>query len=82
LQVDNFNDPLAAHLDEYRGEWLAAAAPVGATGWLAIVQERRDQTVQPVDSLRRVFQRAGFWSLLTFGALLLLLWYLIQRASS
>jgi hypothetical protein len=81
FQMDHFRDPVGAELEEYAGEWLAAAAPVGQTGWLAIVQERRDHTVQPVDNLRRVFQRAGFWSLGTFAALLLLMWYLIHRAS-
>jgi hypothetical protein len=79
FRSDRFRDPLGELLPEYRGEWLAAAAPVGNTGWLAIVQERRDQTVQPVDALRRVFQRAGFWAIGVFGTLLLILWWLIRR---
>jgi hypothetical protein len=81
LRCDRYLDPVAAIDSEYDGEWLAAAAPVGQTGWLAIVQERRDITVQPVDNLRRVVVRAGLLSLGIFSGLLLLLWYLIHRAS-
>lgn len=81
LRCDRYLDPVAAIDSEYGGEWLAAAAPVGQTGWLAIVQERRDITVQPVDNLRRVVVRAGLLSLGIFSGLLLLLWYLIHRAS-
>ena len=79
--IDHYRDPIGTLVREYDGEWLAAAAPVGNTGWMAIVQERRDNTVQPVESLRRVFLRAGVWSIGIFSGLLLLLWYLIQRAS-
>ena len=81
-QSDHYLDPFASLDDAYRGDWLAAAAPVGETGWLAIVQERRESTVQPVDNLRRVFLRAGYWSLGVFSALLVLLWYLLNRASA
>ncbi|MFV0443024.1 MAG: serine/threonine protein kinase [Planctomycetaceae bacterium] len=81
-QSDHYQDPLAAFDERFAGEWLAASAPVGETGWMAIVQERREMTVQPVDNLRRVFLRAGFWSLGIFSALLLLLWYLIHRATA
>ncbi len=81
LRCDRYLDPVAAIDSDYDGEWLAAAAPVGQTGWLAIVQERRDITVQPVDNLRRVVVRAGLLSLGVFSGLLLLLWYLIHRAS-
>jgi hypothetical protein len=80
-QTDHYRDPAQALDPEYTGEWLAAAAPVGNTGWMAIVQEQREHAVQPVDNLRRVFLRAGFWSLGIFSALLLLLWYLMQRAT-
>lgn len=81
LQSDHVRDPLGSVLPQFTGEWLAAAAPVGDTGWLAIVQERRDHTVQPVDNLRQVFQRAGFWALGIFGVLLMVLWFLIRRAT-
>ncbi|MCA9056344.1 MAG: hypothetical protein KDA75_21095, partial [Planctomycetaceae bacterium] len=81
-QIDHYRDPFSKLSDDYTGEWLAAAAPVGDTGWMTIVQERRDSTIQPVDNLRRVFLRAGVWSIGIFSALLLLLWYLIQRAAN
>jgi hypothetical protein len=80
--IDTYIDPVGRLDPQYAGEWLAAAAPVGATGWLAVVQEKREVTVTPVDELRRVFVRAGVSSLGIFALLLGLLWYLIHRASA
>ncbi|MGE0375429.1 MAG: serine/threonine protein kinase, partial [Planctomycetaceae bacterium] len=42
---DEFRDPIAeAGLDDtYSGPWLAAFAPVEETGWVAVVQEQRDE---------------------------------------
>ncbi len=75
-----YDDPIGELHPQFRHVWLAAAAPVGDTGWLAIVQERRDATVQPVDELRRVFTRAGVWSIGIFASLLGLLWFLFRHA--
>ena len=36
----------------YGGEWLAAFSPVGETGWVAIVQERKLRALQPVEELK------------------------------
>ncbi|MBC8116538.1 MAG: cache domain-containing protein, partial [Candidatus Saccharimonas sp.] len=36
----------------YGGEWLAAFSPVGDTGWVAIVQERKLRALQPVEELK------------------------------
>ncbi|MEZ6055337.1 MAG: protein kinase [Planctomycetaceae bacterium] len=77
-----YADPLARRDPDFAGQWLAAAAPVGNTGWIAVVQERRDVALKPVDELRRVFVRAGFSAICVFSLLLGLLWYLIHRASN
>ncbi|MEZ6064859.1 MAG: cache domain-containing protein [Planctomycetaceae bacterium] len=81
-KTDRYRDPIGAIDQDFQGDWLAAAAPVGRTGWLAIVQERRDATVRPVDDLRRVFVNAGVWSVAIFSILLGLLWYLLRRAAT
>jgi hypothetical protein len=81
-RTEFYHDPIAELDPRFEGEWLAAAAPVGDTGWLAVVQERREMTVRPVDELRQVFVRAGFWSLAIFSGLLILMWHLIQRAAT
>lgn len=81
LRSETYRDPIARLDPAFAGEWLAAAAPVGDTGWLAIVQERKGSTIQPVDNLRRLVVSAGVWSLAIFSSLLLLLWFLIRRAA-
>lgn len=36
----------------YGGEWLAAFSPVGSTKWVAVVQERKDAALRPVEELQ------------------------------
>ncbi len=43
--VDNYQDPVASVLDEYRGRWIAGFAPVGNTGLAIIVQQRYDEAL-------------------------------------
>jgi heme/copper-type cytochrome/quinol oxidase subunit 2 len=61
---------------------LAAFARVGQTDWLAIVQERRDTAIEPVQNVNRIFARAGVVAIIVFGVLLAVLWYFLNRASS
>ena len=35
----------------YAGRWVAAFYPVGGTDWVAVVQERRDDALAPIESL-------------------------------
>ena len=49
----------------YGGEWLAAFSPVGDTGWVAIVQERKASALRPVEELE---SRLYSWAV---GAVLL-----------
>jgi hypothetical protein len=37
---------------EYGGDWLAAFVPIGATGWVAVVQEPRAPVLAPVVDLQ------------------------------
>ena len=76
-----YNDPIAKLDSRYAGPWLAAFAPVGKTGWYAVVQERRSSAVQPVQSLREVFVQYGIGALLAMTAVFALLGTMLWRAS-
>lgn len=76
----NYTDPLADVAPQYAGTWLAAFAPVGETGWIAVVQERRDEAARPMQELYHVFLEYGVWALGIFAAAMTLLWGLIQRS--
>ena len=75
-----------ANFDEdYDDEWLAAVAPVSLGGdrnWLAMVQERKGTALAPVKDLRQTFLVTGLWAGVVFSLLLIILWYLINRASA
>jgi hypothetical protein len=73
-----YEDPIGG---KYEGPWLAAFAPVGTTGWYAIVQERRSVAVDPVQNLRAVFMQYGLGALAAMTAVFALLGALLWRAS-
>ena len=75
----DYLDPAASLDDSLAGPWLAAFAPVAETGWTAIVQERREAAVAPVESLRRIFVRWGLILAAVLGGLLLAAWMALRR---
>ena len=80
--ADDYVDPLA-DVDRFYGDrWLAAVAEVGDLRWAAVVQERRDDAEAPMTGLYWVFLRYGLVMLVVFTVMLLLLWWLIQRAAN
>jgi hypothetical protein len=89
-RTESFHDPVGdpsfeGHDERFDGEWLAAVAEVSGgadPNWLAIVQERRSATLAPVKDLKQTFQVTGLWATAVFGLLLIVLWYLINRASA
>lgn len=58
----------------YRGEWLAAFAPVGDTGWTVIVQERKSLAVEPIDEMESGLINSGKWALVIFIVLIVSVW--------
>jgi hypothetical protein len=48
VQRDDYRDPLLG------GDWLAAFAPVGATGYVVLVQTREAVAIRPSNSLARI----------------------------
>ncbi|MBL9084402.1 MAG: protein kinase [Planctomycetales bacterium] len=68
-QVDSYRDPIGR---QFSGEWLAAFEPVFVTrglqdvvdtGWGILVQERRQDTLQPFEQLRTLLRRGGWVAL-------------------
>jgi hypothetical protein len=79
--MTDYHDPLADDVPEYRATWLAAPAMAPSLNWVAIVQERYQDAVQPMHDLYWIFLRYGLVLAVLFAAMLILLWWLIQRAS-
>ena len=74
LQLDNYLDPVAQHSLDFKGRWLAAVSPVGTSGWFAVVQERRDRALQPIDAMRRNVLKTWQGALTASGLVLMLIW--------
>lgn len=80
LRLDEYEDPLAQVAPEYADVWLAAFTPVGTTGWMAVVQERKETALRPVEKIRSDMIRYGLGGLAVACALIALLWYFVMRA--
>ncbi|MFP6768584.1 MAG: serine/threonine protein kinase, partial [Planctomycetaceae bacterium] len=76
----DYRDPTAAHEVEFSGEWLAAFSPVGTTGWFAIVQEKKDQALQPVTVMQGNILRTWLFALAVSGSVITLMWILVLRS--
>lgn len=78
-RTDAYRDPTDASggKDDF---WLAAFAPVGRTGWVAIVQERRSAALRPISDMRRWLLRYALGALVACGALIGILWLMVLRA--
>ncbi len=77
-RTDHYSDPVASLAPaEYGGEWMAAFAPIGQTGWVAVVQERRQPVVEPVENLRDRLLTSGGLGLLMICGLVVGCWSMI-----
>ncbi len=77
----NYVDPIGAQDERYKGPWLVAFAPIGETGWTAVVQERRSSAVEPVQNLRQVFVKYGIGAVVAMTLVFALLGSLLYAAS-
>jgi hypothetical protein len=77
---DDYRDPLCQSSDESNERWLAGFAPVGATEFVVIVQQRYDKAVEPVKMLASDLGRRGWGALLVGVIVLGVVWYYVQRA--
>lgn len=80
-RTDRYHDPIGEFDPNYQGNWLAAWSRVQNTQWIAIVQERRDIALKPIDDLKNVFVRLGSIAIGVFSAMLLAFWLLLRRLS-
>ena len=78
---NDYIDPMANLDSDYGGQWIAAFAPIREVKWIAIVQEPRGGAVRPVGELKDTLKFYGLLTIVVFGCMLGLLWYLIQRAA-
>lgn len=82
-RVERFLDPVAEFdPQDYGGEWLAAFSPVGRQNWVAVVQERRDSTLLPVQEMEDRLKRHVRLGLIVCCVLTGGLWYFIYRMLS
>jgi len=77
---DRYVDPFGILDRQYSDDWLAAFWPVGDTGWIAVVQERKPVALLPVDEMQAGLIKYAWLGLLFCGALIGALWYFIFRA--
>jgi serine/threonine protein kinase len=77
IRLDNYTDPVAKHSTDFHGRWLAALSPVGNSGWFAVVQERRDQALQPIEAMKRNVLSTWQRALTVSGLVLTVVWGLV-----
>ena len=77
--VGRLKDPAAA---SYRGDWMAAVALVRGTGWMVIVQERRDAALLPVHAMADRASRQAWLAVLMAVAMMAIVWFFVWRAFS
>jgi eukaryotic-like serine/threonine-protein kinase len=79
--VGELNDPGASH---YRGEWMAAMAPVQGvqSPWMVIVQEHKAAALQPIDDMSRRATRQAAVGIAAAVALMAIIWAFVWRALS
>ncbi len=75
--VSQLTDPSASRYD---GEWMAAMAPVPGTGWLVIVQERRDAALKPVQTMAVRATQQAWLAVLIALAMMATVWFFVWRA--
>lgn len=80
-RTDRYIDPIGELDPIYKGQWLAAWSRVQNTKWIAIVQERRDIALKPIDDLKKVFVSLGYLAIGVFSAMLIAFWWLLRRVS-
>jgi serine/threonine protein kinase len=78
-----YYDPIrkidAAADREYGMPWLAAFWPVGETGWFAVVQEPRDDALEPVREIQSGLVKYALAGLVLSLALTATSWYFVRR---
>ncbi len=64
---------------EFGVAWLAAFWPVGDTGWVAIVQEHREDALRPVRNIHDVLMRYAYMGVAVCAVLIAVMWAVVMR---
>ncbi len=85
-KLERYRDPVErldnSSANAFRGEWMAAMAPVQGTGWIVIVQEQRDAALQPVQTMTDRASRQAWLAVLIAVAMMAVVWFFVWRAFS
>jgi hypothetical protein len=77
--MDDYRDPVPG--EDFHGDWLASIKPVvwngQYTGWATIVQEKKDQALEPVQTLTDRLRRQAIIGAVVVLLVLVLLWTLV-----
>ncbi|MFN0052728.1 MAG: serine/threonine protein kinase [Planctomycetales bacterium] len=80
-----YYDPIAEADEAARAKfgmpWLAAFWPVGETGWMAVVQERRADALDPVREIQEGLAKYALTGLALSLTLVATSWYFVRRAA-
>ncbi len=80
IRLDAYRDPLSViDPDASGGEWLAAFAPIGETGWTAVVQERVASVLRPVNQLQSRLVRYAWLAFGVCGLVVGSMWYFVLK---
>ena len=83
VTLTDYRDPLSSvEPNAIGGEWLAAFAPVGKTGWTAIVQERKSDVLQPVYAMQSRLVQYAWFAFGVAGAIVGTMWYFVLKSVS
>lgn len=84
----DYDDPIGRLEDEsvapYRGQWMAAMALMerSKTPWVVIVQEKREDVLQPVEEMTEKATRTAWLAVAASILLMSSVWLLVRRATA
>ena len=84
VRLSSYDDPVGLlampAARSWAGGWMAAIAPVKRTGWMVIVQERRDGVLQPVQTMAATARRQAWLAVSIAVVVVAAVWLLVFRA--
>lgn len=83
IRLFDYRDPLSViDPDVSGGQWLAAFAPIGETGWTAVVQERVSSVLRPVYQLQARLVRYAWLAFGVSGVVVASMWYFVLKRAN
>ncbi|MCA9062732.1 MAG: protein kinase [Planctomycetaceae bacterium] len=85
IRISEYADPVAElpnrGAEVFDGEWMAAMAPIESmqSPWMVIVQERRDEALQPVADMATQATRQAWIAVITGLSLMGIVWTFVWR---